>query len=268
MQVTDHHHPLAGLSFVDALAARGRATFTTDEAVAALGSGLKPAQGVLRRLRERGEIATPVRGFHVIVPPEYRSLGCRPAIQIVDALAAWLGTPYYLALLSAAEIHGAAHQRPQRTQVMVPETRRPVRCGGVHIEFIARQNAADMPVVVKNTPTGTVRVATPEVTALDLAGYPEQAGNLGNVATVLRELAEELSTERLLATLLLAPATWGQRLGHLLEVVGAADLADAIRPTVMASRPGWVPLDPRSPRKGEYCASWRLILNTPVEPDE
>ena len=268
MQVTDHHHPLAGLSFVDALAARGRATFTTDEAVAALGSGLKPAQGVLRRLRERGEIATPVRGFHVIVPPEYRSLGCRPAIQIVDALAAWLGTPYYLALLSAAEIHGAAHQRPQRTQVMVPETRRPVRCGGVHIEFIARQNAADMPVVVKNTPTGTVRVATPEVTALDLAGYPEQAGNLGNVATVLRELAEELSTERLLATLPLAPAAWGQRLGHLLEVVGAAELADAIRPTVMASRPGWVPLDPRSPRKGEYCAGWRLILNTPVEPDE
>ncbi len=269
MQVIDHHpSPSPGLAFVDGLASRGRSTFTTGEALRTLGGELKAVQGVLRRLRLRGEIASPVRGFHVIVPPQYRSLGCRPAAEFIDALAGWLDTPYYLALLSAAEIHGAAHQRPQVTQVMVPSTRRPVRCGGIHIDFIARENAADVPIITKNTPTGTMRVATPETTALDVVGYPDHAGGLGNVATVLRELAEEVSPERLVAALPCSPTAWAQRLGHLLDLVGAVDLAEAIHPAVTVGEPVWTPLDPRSPRRGPYSPRWRLIVNAAVEPDD
>jgi hypothetical protein len=39
--------------------------------------------------------------------------------------------------------------------------------------------------------------STPEGTALELVGYPNRAGGLDNVATVLSELSEEMVAERL-----------------------------------------------------------------------
>ena len=68
------------------LAARGRHHFTTAEAVKALGASVPTVRAALRRLKTRGEIADPHRGFHVIVPPEYRRLGCLPADQFVPQL--------------------------------------------------------------------------------------------------------------------------------------------------------------------------------------
>lgn len=259
-------HP-RGLAFIDGLAARGRASFTTEEAQRALGGGVRAVQAMLRRLRSRAEIATPVRGFHVILSPEHRAAGCRPGMEFIDDLASWLETPYYVALLSAAELHGAAHQRPQVDQVIVPNRHRDLRCGNVRVDFVVRENARDIPTVVKNTPTGTVRVATPEATALDLVGYVDHCGGLGNIATVLKELAEEISAPRLVEVLGTSPTAWGQRLGYLLDLVGASHLADAVEPAVAAERPVWTPLDPQSHRSGARLQRWRLVLNQIVEPD-
>lgn len=222
---------------------------------------------MLRRLRDRGELATPARGFHVIVPPEHRAAGCRPAIEFIDELAAFLDTPYYVALLSSAELHGAAHQRPQVTQVMVRSRHRDIRCGSVRVDFALRENTAAIPVVVKNTPTGTVRVATPEATAIDLVGYVNRGGGLDNVATVLKELAEDLSGPKLDALADLSPRSWMQRLGYLLERVGAAELAAAVEAVVMGVPPSWVRLDPGGAWSGTRSARWRLWLNRSVEAD-
>jgi len=106
MNVADH---------IADLAARGRYHFTTDEVVAATDSSGTAARAALRRLREKGVIATPYRGFNINVPPEYRRLGCLPAEQFIPQLMAHLGQTYYAALLSAAQFHGAAHQQPQVT---------------------------------------------------------------------------------------------------------------------------------------------------------
>ena len=68
-------------TYVDSLAARGRYHFTTAEAIAALDSSPIAARAAIRRLREKARVAMPFRGFHLIVPPEYRALGCLPADQ-------------------------------------------------------------------------------------------------------------------------------------------------------------------------------------------
>ena len=94
----------AGAFTVD-LAARGRYHFTTQEAQQALQVSVPATRAALRRLRAHGEIADPYRGFHVIVPPEYRKLGCLPAEQFVPQLMEYLREYYYVALLSAAELH-------------------------------------------------------------------------------------------------------------------------------------------------------------------
>ena len=115
--------------YFDALSAAGRHHFTLAEALAALGGSLVAVRAALRRASQRGEVASPHRGFFVIVPPEYRRLRCLPAEQFVDQLMKFWEEPYYLGLLSAAERHGAAHQRPQSCQVIVRRTARRSRAG-------------------------------------------------------------------------------------------------------------------------------------------
>ena len=254
--------------FIDALVASGRYHFTSDEAVASITAGSAAVRAQLRRLVEQGRIARPMRSFYVVVPPEYRQLGCLPADQFIDDLMNWLGESYYVGLLSAAERHGAAHQRPQTLQVMARRNRGQVACGRVRIDFIARHDLASMPVSVSNTPRGVIRYSTPEVTALELVGYPNHAGGLGNVATILSELAAAIDPGRLVDAAKRSPVGWSQRLGYLLEMVGHAPKAADLFTYVSAAARAYALLRRTAPvSDSDRNSRWKLILNTPVEPD-
>jgi hypothetical protein len=112
-----------------ALASRGRYQFSSEEARKALGVSEAAAKLALNRLARRGLIASPARGFYVIVLPEYHRLGCLPAEQFIPSLMQRQGLDYYAGPLSAAQFHGAAHQRPQEFRVMLTKARRPIHCG-------------------------------------------------------------------------------------------------------------------------------------------
>jgi predicted transcriptional regulator of viral defense system len=255
--------------FVTDLAAAGRYHFTTHEAVEALGVSTVATRASLRRLKHKGQLADPHRGFHVIVPPEYRRLGCLPAEQFVPQLMEHLGERYYVALLSAAELHGAAHQRPQSFQVMVPTARRAIACGAVRVEFVARHDLERTPVVEKNTPRGRLLLSSPEATVLELVGYADRCGGLDNVASVLAELIEGTDPDRLRAAAELCPVAWVQRLGHLLDVVGHGDRADALAPYVTANARVVAPLvRARSSAGAPRLERWKLAVNASVEPDQ
>ncbi|MFZ4578131.1 MAG: type IV toxin-antitoxin system AbiEi family antitoxin [Myxococcota bacterium] len=254
--------------YIEDLASNGRHHFTAADALAAITGRPSAVRAQLRRLRHQGQIADPTRSFYVIVPPEYRRLGCLPAEQFIDQLMRFWGEPYYVGLLSAAERHGAAHQRPQACQVMVRKNREPVVCGQVRVEFIARGDLEAMPVVRVNTPRGVLCYATPEVTALELVGYPKHAGGLNNVATVLSELAEEMEPGKLLEAALLSPVGWSQRLGYLLELSARADLAGAIAPFVQENARSYTPLRRASRTAGaRRNPAWKVIINAELEPD-
>jgi predicted transcriptional regulator of viral defense system len=254
--------------FVDQLAAKGRYHFVTAEAVAALGSSPVAVRAAIRRLRDKARVAMPHKGFHVIVPPEYRSLGCLPPDQFVPQLMEHLGLAYYVGLLSAASLHGAAHQAPMVFQTVIEANRPQIRCGRVRVEFVARGNVAEIPIVRKNTLRGVLRVSTPEATAFDLAGYPGHAGGLSNVVTVLTELAESMDAARLLAETVRSPMPWAQRLGYLLEHAGAANLAAPLAEHVASRAKEYVPLRPRkSVARALRDARWRLLVNEGIEAD-
>lgn len=252
--------------FIEELASRGRYHFTTGEAVASLGGHVPAVRAAMRRLKAKGRIANPHRGFHVVVPPEYRRLGCLPAEQFVPQLMEHLGATYYVALLSAAELYGAAHHRPQSFQVMVKTNRRPIQCGKVQVEFIARKDLEHTPIVERNTPRGVVRVASPEATALELVAYAARCGGLNNVASVLAELAEALDPQRLIAAAALCPIAWVQRLGYLLDAGGHQGLADALVPDVQDRAHVVAPLVPAEAKTGaEHIERWKLAVNATVE---
>ena len=250
------------------LAAHGRYQFSTQEFSRITATSLTAVRAVLRRLKQKGLIATPYRGFHVIVAPEYRNIGCLPADQFIGQLMARLGLQYYVALLSAARYHGAAHQQPQVFQVMVQKNRPPLECGSVRVAFVARRNVAVVPTDSFNSPRGPVLVSNPGATAFDLVGYPAHAGGLDNVATVLAELSESIEPQELAAAAALSPNSWTQRLGYLFSLVGADEHAGVLSKIVGRSPHETTPLEPGGSRTGAIRdARWKLLVNVDVEPD-
>jgi len=249
------------------LAARGQYHFTAAEMRQSLRVSPAAAKLALLRLAKQGLVASPARGFYVIVPPEYRQLGCLPADQFIPALMERHGLAYYAGLLSAAQYHGAAHHRPQEYQVVVAKNRRPIACGGVRVAFIARKRVAEVLVQSFNTPRGTIRVSTVEATAVDLVGYERHAGGLDQVATILAELAEHIEPKRLVAAAKTAPISWAQRLGYLLELVGAGSRAESLKAYVHKAAKDMTPLLPGTPHTEatRQRNDWRLFINAEVE---
>ena len=233
-----------------------------------LGVTLIAARSALRRLKEKGLVASPYRGFHVVVPPEHQRVGCLPAEQFVPQLMERLGIPYYAGLLTAARYHGAAHQQPQVFQVVVPRNRPPLECGLVRVRFVARHNAAVMPTATGNTPRGLLKISTPEATAYDLVGYPDHCGGLDNVATVIRELGERLEPERLVEIAELSPIPWSQRLGYVLDLGEHSSRSDRLAGFVARHVSETAPLlagvGTSSSRRDDR---WKLWINADLEPD-
>ena len=248
------------------LAARGRYHFTLSELRATLGVSGAAARQALSRLAAKGEIASPARGFYLIVPPEYRRLGCLPADQFVPALMERREIPYYVGLLSAAQYHGAAHHRPQEFQVILEQNRPAIACGSVKVVFVSRKNLAAVPVERFNNPRGTIIVSSVEATAVDLVGYMLRAGGVDRVAGVLSELGDDIDPWRLVEASKSASILWAQRLGYLLELVGAGDKAVLLKEYVARSARNFTKLLPGADADGALRSKdWRLFVNAFIE---
>jgi len=255
-------------SFVDELQAVGRYTFTRAEVEAAGDRSGISVQAAIRRLKKRGRIVRPRRGFYVVVPVEYRSAGCPPANWFIDDLMRFLEQRYYVGLLSSAAIHGAAHQQPMTFQVLTDRPIRLVQVARVRIEFHVSRRLDRSFVIDVQTETGSMRVATAEQTAYDLVRYPCAAGHLSNIATVLSELAEKLNPEALLKLAPLFKLSDMQRLGYLLDLVNQGALADLLAIWLNKRRSRPVLLRAGAEAKDKKANNrWRVVPNEVVEAD-
>ena len=260
--------PIRARQFIEGLAGKGRYLFDSVEAHAALGGSTPAVNAALNRLAKQGAIGSPARGYYVIVPPEYRSLRCLPADQFVPSLMERMALPYYVGLLTAAQYHGAAHQRPQEFQVFLEKNRRVLVCGKVRVRFLVRKRLRQVPTQMFNTPRGRLLVSTPEATALDLVGYQHRAGGLDQVVTVLSELAERIDPDKLAAAAATAALPWAQRLGYLLERVGAGEKAKMLKGYVRARAHESAALLPNAPRvTAVRDEDWKLYINAQVTPE-
>jgi len=252
----------------DTLQSQGRYVFTRAEALAALHTTAENLKKAVQGLARKRRLASPRRGFYVIVPQEYRVAGAPPASWYIDGFMKSLGAPYYVGVLTAAALHGAAHQQPLEFQVVTTRKQRPVTVGRERIRFLKKRNLAQTAVTPVKTPTGAMLVSTPEATALDLLRYPDAAGFLSNIATVIRELAPKCDQTKLVKAAADVELPHVQRLGHLLDRVGARQLADPLARWLAEQRPDWTRLEPaRRSHKATRDQRWRLLVNARVEPD-
>jgi predicted transcriptional regulator of viral defense system len=224
--------------FVDALQSRGYYTFTRDEAQKSLGASNTAFTFAANRLSKKGKIASPRRGFYVIVPTEYRLSGAPPASWYIDDLMKFHETPYYVGLLSASALHGAAHQQPQEFQIITTVQLRPIRIGRDKIRFFTKKKIERTATVQIKSATGYFLASTPEATAFDLIRYLKPSGHLNHVATVLNELRERLSPSLLVtAAKAEGEVVLAQRLGYLLDFLKSGKLTNELHRWVKKKNP-------------------------------
>lgn len=260
--------------YLDSIAKAGKTGFSSSDALRALQISKKALSQAIYRLQKQGKLISPYRGFYVPIPPEYRSLGCIPADQLIPPLMKHIETDYYICLLSAAMFHGAAHQRPQITQVMVAKRILPIRCGGVVINFIFKKSLVDVPTQPFTVRTGYLKVSTPEATAMDLLLYRFQAGGISHIATVLTELIEVIDPEKLLALAKnSSEIAWVQRLGVILERIVPDEpenkdkCIQLLKNYIQEENPVYLPLARGATKGKPYNTEWKVIINTEVESD-
>ena len=267
---------LAG--YLTNLQSEGRITFTRDDAIAALGITKPAFLKSAGRLQKRHLLLNPRHGFYVAVPPQFLSWKAPPPTWYIDSLMHYEGRPYYVGLLKAAELHGASHQAVMEFQVVTDRQLPKIREGRSWITFHFRKdmNGVREGIIDRQTDTGTMKVSSPELTALDLLQYVHAAGGIDMVATVLTDLARKIDGEKLSAMAKHFDRACVQRLGYLLDRLGHAERAQVLHGRLSTIKQlVWVELEP--PKRGakrsesnpvERNERWHVLVQRHPEVDE
>lgn len=272
----DQRSALSG--YVSGLLSAGRMVFTAEEAEQALGVGRGAFLDAAERLQRRKALLNPRQGFYVVVPPQFASWEAPPPAWYIDALMRHEGRTYYVGLLKAAELHGATHQAVMEFQVISAKRLPKIRAGRNLIVFYFRKDmeAVKAGIEDRKTDTGTMKISSAALTALDLLRYPRASGGIDNVATVLSDLGQKIDPEQLAAISVTVERPIVQRLGHLLDRLGHGALSGPMLKALRArgSVP-WTELDRQEARDVDFAAEprerdprWRIIVRRAPEPDE
>jgi predicted transcriptional regulator of viral defense system len=249
----------------DHLLSNGGNTFTLAEATQLLERTGDAVRKGLERLTRKRQIFSPARGFYVVIPPQLRRQGTVPATHFIDAMMQTLGRRYYVSLVSAAELHGAVKPAASEPfQVMVDRYVTDRDLGTTELWFYKSRHAAyDIGIEQHDGPTGSLRLASRELTAVDLVQHANDCGGIDHVAALLDALGPfqipklaEIAGTRDLAT--------ARRLGYLLSHLDPElrlgplqELADLHRPTPTDLVPG-------GPRRGRIAPHWNVRVNADV----
>ena len=263
--------------YVNGLLSAGRTVFTAEEAEQALGVGRGAFLDAAERLQRRNVLLNPRQGFYVVVPPQYASWGAPPPTWYIDPLMRREGQRYYVGLLKAAEFHGATHQAVMEFQVVAGKRLAKIRAGRNLIVFYFRRDMAAAAAGIEDhkTDTGTMKISSAALTALDLLRYPRGSGGIDSVATVLSDLGPKIDADQLAALSGFVERPVAQRLGHLLERLGRDDLTGPMLEALQSrGTPPWTELDHRevcephlAPESRERDARWHVVVRRVPELD-
>lgn len=185
--------------------------------------------------------------------------------------------PYYVGLLTAAELHGAGHQAVTEFQVITDRQLGPIRAGRSQLVFRYRKDMEGVAdgIEQRKTDTGRMQVSGVELTALDLLRYPRATGGLDQIAAVLVDLGPQIDPDTLAALSGAFERSVAQRLGYLLERLGYRERTDALHDAL--TRGGgtfWVELDPLEGADRDFSSAvverakrWRVKVRRLPEPD-
>ena len=264
--------------YLTRLQASGRVSFTRGEAKEALRISDSAFLKATARLQQKHMLLSPRHGFYVAVPPQFLSWEAPPPSWYIDDLMRHEGRPYYVGLLKAAELHGATHHAVMEFQVVTDKQLPKIRAGRSFIVFHFRKDVQPVMSAVEThkTDTGSMKVSSVELTALDLVRYAHAAGGIDAVATVLSDLGSKIDGGKLAALAAQFERATLQRLGYFLDRLGHGAAAEPLRRHLFAQPyVSWIKLEPArrkdrisSGELAEKNERWHVAVERHPEIDE
>src|SRR5262249_54420991 len=222
--------------FIDSQLAQGRATFSKPAALAELGQTPEAFQAAVERLMKKGRLASPRRGFYLILRAEDRPLGAPDPSPWIDPLMKHLGLDYRISLLRAAAFHGSAHQAAMVFQVIAPRQLPQVEIGRQRIQFLyqapqafTESNRPEWLAQLK-TEAGFAKIAGVELTLLDMCRYFHRAAGINGAAQAVHDLGKKADSGILAKAARAYENSAVRRLGYLLERFGHHRQARVLQP--------------------------------------
>jgi hypothetical protein len=248
---------------LDQREAQGRVLFTSSELSE---QGQLSLLAVRRQLAHLGTRVARLPGrpeAFLLVAPEHRERGAPPVLWWLDAYMQLRRQPYYVGLLSAAELHGSSQQAVQVVQVLTNKVTRPMSIGWLRVEFHVKKAVELTPTVQPPGMHSPIAVSTPGATAVDLIEYSRCIGGVARAADVIAGMAPVLTVAGLRQALAPYPCFPAhQRLGYILQTLGLKEslATEVARNLPKLRRP--VPLQPHRPYTAEgVIKPWLVIDN-------
>ncbi|MFI4876338.1 MAG: type IV toxin-antitoxin system AbiEi family antitoxin [Blastopirellula sp. JB062] len=265
--------------YINSELARGRAYFSKEDALAFLRQSPEAFQKGVQRLRRKGILIAPRRGFYLIIRPEDRAFGAPDPAKWIGPLMAFIGSDYRISLLRAAAFHGASHQAAMVFQVIAPRQLPKIEIGRHRVEF-AYQSAAAFTEVNRSewldklkTGAGYAKVAGIELTLLDSCRYFHRAAGIEGAAQVTYDLGEKANPKILGKVAAHYENSAVRRLGYLLEKFSHLRQAQALKKYASRAKsfkpldPSVKPILPELADLNERNVAWKLDLNVAPEID-
>ena len=263
--------------WVENLPKRGKITFSKEEIELQFSHlTTRNIQNSLNRLVVKKKIESVWRGFWVVIPVEYGLKGIVDPIEYIAQLMNYLGQKYYIGLLSAAAIHGAAHQQSMELMLVTATNhlRKKIK-NDVKISFAAKKKIPQQYLQQITVKSGYIPVSTPELTAVDLLLYVKNVGGMNRAATVLNELAEVIDFDKIgLDFFQYTNMADIQRLGYLLDLLGFVEVANSLLKKVTEANlkfrkyPLCIKNRPMNVTDFPINKKWEIIVNEEIDIDE
>lgn len=225
----------------------------------------------LARLAERKELINLRKGFYLIIPPRYESLGKLPIQLYIDKLFKFLNKEYYVAMYSAAAFHGASHQQVQQDYIMtVPPDLRDINKGSISLHFFKTTRLAEGNIIEKKSEAGYFKISSPALTIADLIHHQSKIGGLNRILANIEELAEETTIDDLSKLLKWYPnKSTLQRMGYILEELKTKEsLQNIIHKHLQKKTYYSILLSSKKDEKAGYTGNrWKVDVNIKLESD-
>lgn len=266
-------------TYIEGRLSQGHGTFTKAEAMAALGLSSSAFLAATERLIKKQKLASPKRGFYIILRPEDRTTGAPEPARWLAPLMRHLGVDYRISLLRAAAFHGSSHQAAMVFHVIAPKQLPAILIGRHNVQFVYQTAHTFKAVNCRpwldslKTDAGFAQIAGVELTLLDCARYFHRASGINGLAQIVRDLGSKAAGGKLADAAKFFENSAVRRLGYLLQHFGHERQARALVPYAAKAK-SLKPLDPSvkliaalGSQLHATDSKWKLIINEIVETD-
>ncbi len=249
------------IAIIDHFLAKGQKTFSLTELAEFKQSERKVASLMAQKLCKNGFIQRLADDYYAILSPTEKQGQQASPYQTMDALMRHKGIPYYVGLLSAANLHGAAHHRPMVFQVVTANQVRIPKKFVVGIYFHTKKHFPASNIQSHKGEYGYIQVSSPALTLYDVLHYETAAGGIYNALNVIKELLPQLKQQDLKALLKnKLESSIIRRLGFILEKLEAKTYAKLLEPRLTHNLLT-VPLSRLEKPQGLKDKKWHIIDN-------